>query len=85
DRVVLPEDVEELSIVECHDLRSLCDASPSLSLATRLKTLSVVKVFDCPKLKRMPFSLLSFENGRPSAPPSFRRIAVRPKEWWDAN
>ncbi|KAJ4838547.1 hypothetical protein Tsubulata_032878, partial [Turnera subulata] len=132
--LMLPEDVEELSILDCHDVSSLCDATPSLSRATCLKTISVehcealqsllslselssnsdalqsveeliicdlrklesiyrgsmicdsleeVRVLNCPMLKRMPFSLPSFENGRASHPLSFRRITVSPKEWWD--
>ncbi|KAJ4830927.1 hypothetical protein Tsubulata_051364 [Turnera subulata] len=101
--IELPEDIEELNILEWHDISSVCDAFPSIVRATSLKAISVrncdamqcllslsrsgydaLRSLEELRLCKMPFSLPSFENGRPTAPLSFKRITVSPKEWWDA-
>ncbi|XP_059648534.1 probable disease resistance protein At4g27220 [Cornus florida] len=46
-------------------------------------SLEVIHTYDCPKLKRLPFSL-PLVNGQPSPPISLRKIDFYPIGWWES-
>jgi len=59
------------------ELKSICGAKMICD------SLEYITVHKCEKLKRIPICFPLLENGQPSRPPSLRRIAIRPKKWWE--
>jgi disease resistance protein RPS2 len=74
---ILPK-LRNLRLIYLPELKSICGAKVICD------SLEYITVDTCEKLKRIPFCLLLLENGQPSPPPSLRRIAIYPEEWWDS-
>lgn len=79
DEVILPN-LQILCLYELPKLKSIYKGRMTCGSIRR------IQVDDCPKLKKLPFTL-PLRNGQPSAPPALEIIRINQEEWetleWD--
>jgi disease resistance protein RPS2 len=80
--VIFPK-LRELRLLDLPELKTICSSS---NVIVSDSPLQLIKIFGCPKLKRLPLSL-RLTNGQPSSPPSSLQIRITKQKWelleWD--
>ena len=78
-KITLPK-LRYLTLSILPELKTICSSSKVIVC----DSLETIKIYNCPKLKRLPLTLPRLSNGQLSPPPSLKEIEAYDKGWWES-